>query len=202
MCWQWQVPWRSSSRIKLVIRNPCRDPRILLRHLRQIPLLSREALDRQIRHHRNQFHLNPHDEVSVPTHIILADGMMVTDRASPSHGRGMLMILICLILISVWIPTIANGAGSNREKSEASKPYEVAGTLSALDLVSGRGIIRTDLGKPIYLEVRKPDLVRSLSVGDRVTIQVNEDGQVDKIMGESVPELVITGQPILETTNK
>ena len=138
----------------------------------------------------------------MPTHIILADGMMVTYRASPSHGRGMLMTLICLILISVWIPTIANGAGSNREKSEASKPYEVAGTLSALDSVSGRGIIRTDLGKPIYLEVRKPDLVRSLSVGDRVTIQVNEDGQVDKIMGESVPELVITGQPILETTNK
>jgi hypothetical protein len=128
--------------------------------------------------------------------------MMVTDRASPSHGRGMLMILLCLILISVWIPAIANGAGSNREKSEVSKPYEVAGTLSALDLISGRGIIRTDLGKPIYVEVRRPDLVRSLSVGDRVTIQVNEDGQVDKIMGESVPELVITGQPIPETTDK
>ena len=137
----------------------------------------------------------------MPTHIILADGMMVTYRASPSHGRGMLTILLCLILISVWIPTIANG-GSNREKGETSKPYEVVGTLSALDLVSGRGIIRTDLGKPIYLEVRKPDLVRSLSVGDRVTIQVNEDGQVAKILGESVPELVITGQPILETTNK
>lgn len=138
----------------------------------------------------------------MPTHSILADGMMVTYRASPSHGRGMLMILICLILISVWIPTTASDAGSNREKNEASKPYEVAGTLSALDLASGRGIIRTDLGKPIYLEVRKPDLVRSLSVGDRVTIQVNEDGQVDKIMGESVPELVIMGQPILEPTNK
>lgn len=97
---------------------------------------------------------------------------------------------------------MASSAGSNREKPEASKPYEIAGTLSALDLASGRGMIRTDLGKPIYIEVKKPDLFRSMSVGDRVTIQLNGDGQVDKIMGASVPELVITGQPIPETINK
>ena len=109
---------------------------------------------------------------------------------------------MCLILVLGWMPAMANGAGSNREKTEASKSYEVTGTLSALDLSSGRGIIRTDLGKPIYLEVKKPDLIRSLSVGDRVTIQLNEDGQVDKIMGVSVPELAVTGQPMPETKNK
>ena len=106
---------------------------------------------------------------------------------------------MCLILVSGWMPAMANGAGSNREKTEASKPYEVAGTLSALDLTSGMGMIRTDLGKPIYLEVKKPDLIRKLSVGDRVTIHLNEDGQVDKIMGASVPELAVTGQPMPET---
>jgi len=94
------------------------------------------------------------------------------------------------------------GAGSYREKTEASRPNEVTGTLSALDLTSGRGMIRTDLGKPIYLEVKKPDLFRNLSVGDRVTIQLNEDGQVDKIMGVSVPEMGVMGQPIPETINK
>jgi len=109
---------------------------------------------------------------------------------------------MCLILVSGWMPAMANGAGSNREKTEASKPYEVAGTLSALDLSSGRGMIRTDLGKPIYLEVKKPDLIRNLSVGDRVTIHLNEDGQVDKIMGASVPELAVTGQPMPETVYK
>ena len=99
---------------------------------------------------------------------------------------------------------MAFGAGSNREKTEASSPNEVTvtGTLSALDLASGRGMIRTDLGKPIYLEVKKADLFRSLSVGDRVTIQLNEDGQVDKMMGASVSELGVIGQPIPETTNK
>jgi len=111
----------------------------------------------------------------------------------------MLRILMCLILVLGWIPAMANGAGSNHEKTGASMPYEVAGTLSALDLSSGRGMIRTDLGKPIYLEVKKLDLIRNLSVGDRVTIQLNEDGQVDKIMGASVPELAVTGQPMPET---
>ena len=109
---------------------------------------------------------------------------------------------MCLILVSGWMPAMANSAGSNREKTEASKPYEVVGTLSALDLSSGRGILRTDLGKSIYLEVRKPDLTRNLSVGDRVTIHLNEDGQVDKIMGASVPELAVKGQPMPETINK
>ena len=109
---------------------------------------------------------------------------------------------MCLILVSGWLPAMANGAGSNREKTEASKTYEVAGTLSALDLSSGRGMIRTDLGKPIYLEVKKPDLIRNLSVGDRMTIHLNEDGQVDKIMGASVHELAVTGQPMPQNVNK
>ncbi|HSQ50016.1 MAG TPA: hypothetical protein VLL94_01975, partial [Nitrospiraceae bacterium] len=107
------------------------------------------------------------------------------------------------IFVSGWLPTLANGAGSSREKTETSRPYEVTGTLSALDLASGRGMIRTDLGQPIYLEVKQldlfPSLFPSLSVGDRVTIQLNGDGQVDKIMGASVPELAVTGQPIPET---
>ena len=94
------------------------------------------------------------------------------------------------------MPTLVNGAGSSDEKTEPSRPYEVTGTLSSLDLETGRGMVRTDLGKPIYLEVKKPDLFSSLSVGDRVTIHLNGDGQVDRIMGASVPELAVTGHSI------
>ena len=90
---------------------------------------------------------------------------------------------------------IANGADSYGGKTEAPKPYEVTGTLSELDLASGRGMIRPDLGDPIYLEVRKSELFQNLSVGDRLTIQLNGDGQVSKVMGMSVPGLGITGQP-------
>ena len=138
----------------------------------------------------------------MPTPITSSDGTPISHKPRMLYGRNMLRILMCLILVSGWMPAMVNGAGSNREKTEASKPYEVAGTLSALDLSSGRGMIRTDLGKPIYLEVKKPDLIRNLLVGDRVTIQLNEDGRVDKIMGASVPELAVTGQPMPETINK
>ena len=135
----------------------------------------------------------------MPTQMTLSDGPTIFKRASPPHGKTMLVFVLWLIFVSGWLPTLANGAGSSREKTETSRPYEVTGTLSALDLASGRGMIRTDLGQPIYLEVKKPDLFPSLSVGDRVTIQLNGDGQVDKIMGASVPELAVTGQPIPET---
>ena len=74
--------------------------------------------------------------------------------------------------------------------------------IVCLGCLEWKRTIRTDLGKPIYLEVKKPDLIRNLSVGDRVTIQLNEDGQVDKIMGASVPELAVTGQPMPETISK
>ncbi len=138
----------------------------------------------------------------MPTPITPSDGAPISHKPRMLHGRNLLRILTCLILVSGWMPAMANGAGSNREKTETLKPYEVAGTLSALNLSSGRGMIRTDLGKPIYLEVKKPDLIRNLSVGDRVTIHLNEDGQVDKIMGASILELAVTVQPMPETMNK
>ena len=131
----------------------------------------------------------------MPIFITPSDGTPIHYR--PVRGRGMTgRILLCLILASGWMPTIANGTGSHDGKTEAPRPYEVTGTLSELDLASGKGVVRTDLGKLIDLEVKKPELFRNLSVGDRLTIQLNGDGQVDKVMGVSVPELGIMGQSI------
>ena len=117
----------------------------------------------------------------MPTYTTPSDG-------TPIHYR--------LALASCWTPTLANGADAHGGKTEAPRRYDVTGTLSELDLASGNGMVRTDLGKLIGLEVRKPELFRNLSVGDRLTIQLNGDGQVDKVMGVSVPEFGITGQPL------
>jgi len=92
------------------------------------------------------------------------------------------------------MPNLVSAADLNFEKAVLSNPYEVTGTLSELDLPNKNGLLRTDEGKPIYLEIKKPELFQDLSVGDRLTVHFNGDGQVDKVMGVYVPELSITGQ--------
>jgi len=105
-------------------------------------------------------------------------------------------ILLCLTLAAHWSPTPASGMDTYSRKTDAPKPYDVTGTLSELDVPNGKGLLRTDQGKSIYLQLRKPEFLQNLSVGDRMTIHLNGDGQVDKIMGMSVPDLEITGQPV------
>lgn len=105
------------------------------------------------------------------------------------------LILLCLTLAGCWMPTLASGMDFSSRKTDAPKPYDVTGTLSELDLPNGKGLLRTDEGRSVYLQFRKPEFFQNLSVGDRMTIELNGDGQVDKIMGRSIPNLEITGQP-------
>ena len=131
----------------------------------------------------------------MPICITPSEGKPTHDR--PQHGgETTVKILLCLTLASCWAPTIVSGVDSYGRKTEAPKAYEVTGTLTELDLASGKGKVRTDLGESIFLEVRKPEFFKNLSVGDRVTIQMAGDGQVEKVMGVKVPELAITGQPV------
>jgi|SRR5215469_624060 len=116
-------------------------------------------------------------------------------HARLQQGTGVTMrIFLCLVLVSCWMPNLVSAADLNFEKAVLSNPYEVTGTLSELDLPNKKGLLRTDEGKPIYLEIKKPELFQDLSVGDRLTVHFNGDGQVDKVMGVYVPELSITGQ--------
>lgn len=105
-------------------------------------------------------------------------------------------IVLCLILILQWEPTFVSGVDSYSRMTEAPKLYEITGTLTELDLANGKGMIRTDLGKLVFLGVKKPELIENLSVGDRVTIQMKDDGQVKAVIGMKVPELAITAQPV------
>lgn len=130
----------------------------------------------------------------MPIYLTRPAGTPIHYRLPPDKGMTV-KIFLCLSLALGWTPMIANGADSYGEKTEAPKPYEVAGTLSEMDLASGRGTIRPDLGDPIYLEARKSELFKNLSVGDRLTIQLTGDGQVSKVMGVPFSGLGITGQP-------
>src|SRR3712207_3832079 len=76
----------------------------------------------------------------------------------------------------------AYGAESQSEQQSPSREV-VTGTLIKLDLSSMKGLVQTDLGRPVFFEVTKPHLFKNLSPGDRVTVELDNHGQVDKVIG-------------------
>ncbi len=73
----------------------------------------------------------------------------------------------------------------------------VTGTLVKLDLADMKGLVRTDLGKPIFFQVVNPHLFEKLSVGDRVTVVLDPYGRLNKVTDASIAEFVVpeTGDP-------
>jgi len=45
------------------------------------------------------------------------------------------------------------------------------------------------MGKPIYFQVSKPELFERLSVGQQVTVQLDDEGRAIKVIDTPVPEL-------------
>lgn len=72
----------------------------------------------------------------------------------------------------------------------------VTGTLDQLDFNTGKGLLRTDLGKSIFFQMVRPELFKRLSVGQRVTIGMNEQGQAVKVMEVPPVELPIPPSPV------
>jgi hypothetical protein len=64
--------------------------------------------------------------------------------------------------------------------------HEVSGTLAKLDISAGKGMLMTDLQKPIFFRLDRPELFERLSVGDRVTMQLDDEGRVLKVI-ETLP---------------
>jgi len=64
--------------------------------------------------------------------------------------------------------------------------HVVTGTLAMLDLTARKGMLKTDLGKPIFFDVGRPDQFSRLSIGDRVTVQLDDEGRTIKVI-EALP---------------
>ena len=74
---------------------------------------------------------------------------------------------------------------------EDTFPQIVSGTLVKLDWTTLQGMIRTDLGKPVFFEVPKAYLFENVTVGARITLQLDPDGQAVKVMNTSLPDLIM-----------
>ena len=66
----------------------------------------------------------------------------------------------------------------------------VSGTLVKLDLSTGRGLLRTDLGRPIYFDVPKAYLFENVIVGAHIALRLDDQGRALKVMDTSIPDLV------------
>src|SRR6476620_1707135 len=73
----------------------------------------------------------------------------------------------------------------------------VSGTLLKLDLKNHRGLLTTDLGRPIYFDVPKAYLFENVIVGARISLRLDEEGRALKVMDTSIPDVI--GTPTVQS---
>jgi hypothetical protein len=90
-----------------------------------------------------------------------------------------------LLMAALFLPSPA-GAESAVALEQAEAQHRVTGTLAKLDISAGKGMLLTDLEKPIFFRLDRPELFERLSIGDRVTMQLDDEGRVLKVI-ETLP---------------
>jgi hypothetical protein len=92
---------------------------------------------------------------------------------------------MAVVLLALSLSSFAKGENTVAlEQPDAE--HRVTGTLAKLDLEAGKGMLITDLKKPIFFRLDRPDLFERLSIGDRVTMQLDDEGRVLKVI-ETLP---------------
>jgi len=101
-----------------------------------------------------------------------------------------LILVLFIILLTDGMYTSGGAADSAGDLSrDQQNGNVVTGTLEELDLKKHKGRLKTDIGKPIYFQVSKPELYERLSVGQQVTVQLDDEGRAIKVIDTPVPEL-------------
>lgn len=108
-----------------------------------------------------------------------AEGDIVSCSTGPWFFAVILFVSFCLP-----IPVHSEDVLIALEQPQAQ--LEVTGTLAKLDMSAGKGMLLTDLEKPIFFRLDRPELFERLSIGDRVTMQLDDDGRVLKVI-ETLP---------------
>jgi len=87
------------------------------------------------------------------------------------------------------VPVTNPSLGAERGESD---PLVVSGILLKLDLPNNRGLMTTDLGRPVYFEVPKAYLFENVIIGARISLRLDEDGRAIKVMDTSIPDVMVT----------
>ena len=106
------------------------------------------------------------------------------DRAVDGIVSGSVVGLI--LFTALFFPTSVRSQHIQIALEQPRAQLQVTGTLAKLDLTAGKGMLMTDLEKPIFFRLDRPELFERLSIGDRVTMELDEDGRVVKVI-ETLP---------------
>jgi hypothetical protein len=94
---------------------------------------------------------------------------------------GLLAVLLCAPSLATTMAAAPETAGQDS--------HVVTGTLEELDLSKMSGKIKTDLERTVAFTIKSPDLFKGLSVGKRIAVRLDDQGQAVKVMDMTVPEL-------------
>jgi hypothetical protein len=94
------------------------------------------------------------------------------------------IFVLMMLLAMAAPPVVVSESIVALEQPEAQ--HRVTGTLAKLDISAGKGMLLTDLEKPIFFRLDRPELFERLSIGDRVTMQLDDEGRVLKVI-ETLP---------------
>lgn len=95
---------------------------------------------------------------------------------------------IVLLAMLLGAPSLATTMAAAPEHT-GQGTHVVIGTLEELDLSKMSGKIKTDLGQTVAFTMKQPELFKGLSVGGRIAVRLDDQGQVIRVMDTTVPEL-------------
>jgi hypothetical protein len=96
-----------------------------------------------------------------------------------------IIVLLAMLLIA---PTLATTMAASPEHT-GQDAHVVIGMLEELDMSKMSGKIKTDLGQTVAFTMKRPDLFKGLSVGQRIAVRLDDQGHVIRVMDTTVPEL-------------
>jgi hypothetical protein len=98
----------------------------------------------------------------------------------------MLKAVLCTAVLFWFAVPISGQSEETVALDQPEAQLRVTGKLAKLDVSAGKGMLLTDLEKPIFFRLDRPELLERFSIGDRVTMQLDEDGRVLKVI-ETLP---------------
>jgi hypothetical protein len=94
------------------------------------------------------------------------------------------MKITLLFLPLLFICAIQTGPSWAQQQGEVFN-----GTVEAMNAGQGTLTVKNELGRQVVLELTNPDLLRGVSQGDQVSIELERPGVAKKVTRLSVPDL-------------